>query len=102
MDSSAFSRRMRRELRASSIRRTRRLAASTSAAVQGRDLPRTSSDQAAKDARGSSVAPGTVGTSLCGLPAQVTTCSFSARNHIRIVGTSVDMVTDSMPLATSR
>ena len=67
--------------------------------VQGAERPRTSSLQASKEARGVSAPAGPGEAALCGLPAQFTTSIRSARNHIRIVGSSVDMVAARSPLA---
>ena len=58
-------------------------ASASSLPVHGSAVPRTSSDQAAKELRGDSSIGLVATTALAGLPAQVTVISCSLRNHIR-------------------
>jgi hypothetical protein len=58
-------------------------ASAISALVQGSAVPRTISDQAAKERRGDSSSGSLPTTGLFGSPAQVTVSSCSLRNHIR-------------------
>src|SRR5690606_8603005 len=71
--------------------------ASTSGTLQRCALPRTVSLQASKLARGVSTPPAPIDAALCGLPAQLTISTASARNQSTIHGSDADRVMASIP-----